>query len=84
MKVLNIFYNHQEWQVTAYATADEYNLPKLLKGLKEQGLYVQASDHKGMNSKSIEADVPVSGKSSFSTADSHSFNPSTPLGEMST
>nr|XP_053627954.1 required for meiotic nuclear division protein 1 homolog [Cherax quadricarinatus] len=32
-----------EWQVTAYATADEYNLEKLLDGLTRQGLYTRAS-----------------------------------------
>ncbi|XP_027216027.2 required for meiotic nuclear division protein 1 homolog isoform X6 [Penaeus vannamei] len=32
----------EEWQVTAYATADEYDLNKLLDGLTHQGLYVSA------------------------------------------
>nr|XP_045581651.1 uncharacterized protein LOC123745298 [Procambarus clarkii] len=33
----------REWQVTAYATADEYDLDKLLDGLTQQGLYTRAS-----------------------------------------
>ncbi|KAG0726586.1 Required for meiotic nuclear division protein 1 [Chionoecetes opilio] len=33
----------REWQVTAYATADEYNLERLLDGLTHQGLYTAAS-----------------------------------------
>ncbi|XP_047487434.1 required for meiotic nuclear division protein 1 homolog isoform X6 [Penaeus chinensis] len=32
----------EEWQVTAYATADEYDLNELLDGLTHQGLYVSA------------------------------------------
>lgn len=35
--------SEEEWQVTAYATADEYNLEKLLDGLTRQGLYTRAS-----------------------------------------
>lgn len=38
---------HQEWQVTAYATADEYDLNKLLDGLTHQGLYVSAGINPG-------------------------------------
>lgn len=33
----------REWQVTAYATADEYDLERLLNGLTQQGLYSAAS-----------------------------------------
>ncbi|XP_037791649.1 required for meiotic nuclear division protein 1 homolog isoform X7 [Penaeus monodon] len=32
----------EEWQVTAYATADEYDLNELLDGLTHQGLYISA------------------------------------------
>ncbi|XP_037791646.1 required for meiotic nuclear division protein 1 homolog isoform X4 [Penaeus monodon] len=32
----------REWQVTAYATADEYDLNELLDGLTHQGLYISA------------------------------------------
>ncbi|XP_069156862.1 required for meiotic nuclear division protein 1 homolog isoform X4 [Procambarus clarkii] len=35
--------SEEEWQVTAYATADEYDLDKLLDGLTQQGLYTRAS-----------------------------------------
>ncbi|XP_027216025.2 required for meiotic nuclear division protein 1 homolog isoform X3 [Penaeus vannamei] len=37
----------EEWQVTAYATADEYDLNKLLDGLTHQGLYVSAGINPG-------------------------------------
>nr|XP_027216020.1 required for meiotic nuclear division protein 1 homolog isoform X1 [Penaeus vannamei] len=37
----------REWQVTAYATADEYDLNKLLDGLTHQGLYVSAGINPG-------------------------------------
>ncbi|XP_071537727.1 required for meiotic nuclear division protein 1 homolog isoform X3 [Panulirus ornatus] len=33
----------REWQVTAYATADEYDLDKLLDGITHQGLYTAAT-----------------------------------------
>lgn len=35
--------SEEEWQVTAYATADEYDLERLLDGLTQQGLYSAAS-----------------------------------------
>ncbi|XP_050725915.1 required for meiotic nuclear division protein 1 homolog isoform X3 [Eriocheir sinensis] len=35
--------SEEEWQVTAYATADEYDLERLLNGLTQQGLYSAAS-----------------------------------------
>ena len=36
----NTFHNHfQKWEVYAYSTAEEYDLEKLVSGLKEQGLY---------------------------------------------
>ncbi|XP_068219006.1 required for meiotic nuclear division protein 1 homolog isoform X4 [Palaemon carinicauda] len=34
---------HRDWQVTAYATADEYDLDGLLEGLTQQGLYTVAA-----------------------------------------
>ncbi|XP_071537728.1 required for meiotic nuclear division protein 1 homolog isoform X4 [Panulirus ornatus] len=35
--------SEEEWQVTAYATADEYDLDKLLDGITHQGLYTAAT-----------------------------------------
>ncbi|KAK3861339.1 hypothetical protein Pcinc_044504 [Petrolisthes cinctipes] len=43
----------REWQVTAYATADEYNLDKLLAGLNQQGLYTAST----MTSDATESSV---------------------------
>ncbi|XP_071537721.1 uncharacterized protein [Panulirus ornatus] len=37
----------REWQVTAYATADEYDLDKLLDGITHQGLYTAATINPG-------------------------------------
>ncbi|XP_037791642.1 required for meiotic nuclear division protein 1 homolog isoform X1 [Penaeus monodon] len=37
----------REWQVTAYATADEYDLNELLDGLTHQGLYISAGINPG-------------------------------------
>ncbi|XP_037791647.1 required for meiotic nuclear division protein 1 homolog isoform X5 [Penaeus monodon] len=37
----------EEWQVTAYATADEYDLNELLDGLTHQGLYISAGINPG-------------------------------------
>ncbi|KAG7155104.1 putative required for meiotic nuclear division protein 1-like, partial [Homarus americanus] len=68
--VMNYFW--KEWQVTAYATADEYNLDKLLDGLIHQGLYTAAriapcnlSSQQGIHSTS-------SGSDSGSRAQAHS------------
>ncbi|XP_068219007.1 required for meiotic nuclear division protein 1 homolog isoform X5 [Palaemon carinicauda] len=35
--------SEEDWQVTAYATADEYDLDGLLEGLTQQGLYTVAA-----------------------------------------
>ncbi|XP_071537729.1 required for meiotic nuclear division protein 1 homolog isoform X5 [Panulirus ornatus] len=39
--------SEEEWQVTAYATADEYDLDKLLDGITHQGLYTAATINPG-------------------------------------
>lgn len=47
----------EEWQVTAYATADEYDLDGLIEGLTQQGLYTAAPINPGNTSS--ENVVPV-------------------------
>ncbi|XP_066974042.1 required for meiotic nuclear division protein 1 homolog isoform X1 [Macrobrachium rosenbergii] len=62
---------HRDWQVIAYATADEYDLDGLLEGLTRQGLYSAAA----INPGNVSADSPVhaaSGKAGKSATQSSS------------
>ncbi|XP_066974045.1 required for meiotic nuclear division protein 1 homolog isoform X2 [Macrobrachium rosenbergii] len=63
--------SEEDWQVIAYATADEYDLDGLLEGLTRQGLYSAAA----INPGNVSADSPVhaaSGKAGKSATQSSS------------
>ncbi|XP_068219004.1 required for meiotic nuclear division protein 1 homolog isoform X2 [Palaemon carinicauda] len=65
--------SEEDWQVTAYATADEYDLDGLLEGLTQQGLYTVAA----INPGNVFEDSPVhgtSGKAAKGSAQQASYN----------
>ncbi|KAK7070627.1 Required for meiotic nuclear division protein 1, partial [Halocaridina rubra] len=67
----------EDWQVMAYATADEYNLDGLLEGLTQQGLYTIAAINPGNPSCESSSRVVTKGVKSSTQHVKHHYSNST-------